>query len=265
MAALTLDELSKLWSVFFQSPYLLSVAVEASVVLVESELPVSEPLLVQRRSVGATELRRPVIARVRDRGGADDQVAGLVDLEISGQHLRGARTLVRFDGGDPLVGTPEGDTTVTVPAAAVRALGAGAHGVQIVHEAPLGDPPLPHRVVESDVVPFVLRPRITADPQIAGDDLVVALDPPVAPDRARLLLGEYLAEAPSDREPRFVSLAPRDSGAAPLASLRFPIGTVAAGVYLVRVQANGAESLPGSRPDPADPARRLPAPLVTLP
>lgn len=37
--ALTLEEMSKLWSVFFQSPYILSVAYKASVVRVEVPLP----------------------------------------------------------------------------------------------------------------------------------------------------------------------------------------------------------------------------------
>jgi hypothetical protein len=37
--ALSLEELSKLWSVFFQVPYALSVAYEASVVLIEPGLP----------------------------------------------------------------------------------------------------------------------------------------------------------------------------------------------------------------------------------
>ena len=34
---MTLDDLSKLWSVFFQTPYALSVAYEATVVFVEGE------------------------------------------------------------------------------------------------------------------------------------------------------------------------------------------------------------------------------------
>jgi hypothetical protein len=265
LASLTLDELSKLWSVFFQAPYLLSVAFEASVVLVEADLPVNEPLRVQQRSVGATELRLPLIEHVRDRGQVDNQVFGLADLEIAGQRLRGARTLVRFDDGDPVLGTPEGDTRVIVPAATVLALGPGVHGLQIIHEALLGDPPLPHRVIESNVVPFVLRPRIMGDPQVVGPDLVVTIAPPVVPDRARLQLSEYLAEAPTDRVPRFASLTPRDAGAAPLATLHFPLAGVSAGTYLVRVQANGAESLPAFAPDPADPTRRQPTPLVTLP
>lgn len=265
-APLTLDELSKLWSVFFQVPYLLSVAFEASVVLLEAELPVNEPLRVRRPSVGAGELRLPLIERVRDRDNASGQVAGLAELEIIGQRLRGARTLVRFDGGTPIPGAPEGDTRVIVPAAAVLALGAGVHGVQVIHEVPLGDPPLPHRMIDSNVAPFVLRPRIAAEPQVLGGNLSVAIDPPVVPGRARLLLSEYRADAPADREPRFFSLTPSDTGTAPLAALSFPVaGLDPGGSYLVRVQANGAESLPDTAPDPVDPTQRRPAPLVTLP
>jgi hypothetical protein len=51
---LNLEELSKLWSVFFQTPYVLSVAYEASVVLISTE----------QRPVMAQPVREPVI-RVR--------------------------------------------------------------------------------------------------------------------------------------------------------------------------------------------------------
>jgi Pvc16 N-terminal domain len=45
--SLTLDELSKIWSVFFQTPYALSVAYQATAVLIDSEesAPASQPVL----------------------------------------------------------------------------------------------------------------------------------------------------------------------------------------------------------------------------
>jgi hypothetical protein len=46
--SLSLEELSKLWSVFFQVPYALSVAYEATVVLIEPGVPVPVPLVSQR-------------------------------------------------------------------------------------------------------------------------------------------------------------------------------------------------------------------------
>src|SRR5690606_16023724 len=46
---LSLEELSKLWSVFFQAPYALSVAYQGTVVLIESEESPHSPLPVLRR------------------------------------------------------------------------------------------------------------------------------------------------------------------------------------------------------------------------
>ena len=49
--SLSLEELSKLWSIFFQTPYVLSTAYRASVVLIEEELTPVTPLPVQKRQV----------------------------------------------------------------------------------------------------------------------------------------------------------------------------------------------------------------------
>ena len=48
-APMELDELSKLWSVLYQTPYVLTLSYHASVLLIESEDPVEAPLPVLRR------------------------------------------------------------------------------------------------------------------------------------------------------------------------------------------------------------------------
>jgi hypothetical protein len=54
--SLTVDELSKLWSVFFQFPYRLSVALQASVVLLDVDVPVERALPVVSRNIEAKPL-----------------------------------------------------------------------------------------------------------------------------------------------------------------------------------------------------------------
>jgi hypothetical protein len=57
--ALSLEELSKLWSVLFQTPYVLSIAYQASVLLVEAPLPKApEALPVREPRVVATPFPR---------------------------------------------------------------------------------------------------------------------------------------------------------------------------------------------------------------
>ncbi|HYN19681.1 MAG TPA: DUF4255 domain-containing protein [Thermoanaerobaculia bacterium] len=57
--AMTIDELSKLWSVFFQIPYRLSVAWQASVVLLDVEVPTERALPVLSRHVEADPFQPP--------------------------------------------------------------------------------------------------------------------------------------------------------------------------------------------------------------
>ncbi len=56
---LSLEELSKLWSVFFQIPYTLSVAYRASVVLIESQLPTEAPGIVTKVLVSPVSTELP--------------------------------------------------------------------------------------------------------------------------------------------------------------------------------------------------------------
>jgi hypothetical protein len=227
---LSVDDLSKLWSVLVQVPYRLSVGYTAGVVLVEADVPVAEALPVRQGRTEAMPARQPVITRVR----AADGVPGR--LEISGRDLLGPGTAVRFDGGDP---RPAETATAGRIVAATGDLPAGVHGVQVVHEVPLGDPSTPHRAVESATAGFVRRPVVTVLYDPAGPAFDATFAPPLAArQRVALLLNEYTADGP-----RFYRLAPAETLEHGTATLRFARGAVAAGTYLVRAQVDGAESL----------------------
>lgn len=261
-AALSLDDLSKLWSVFFQTPYLLSLAYEASVVLLEADLTPHEPLRVQRRGVDSLPLREPQIEALRPVGDAEGPLQSGAQVEIVGRRLRGQRTLLRFDDNIPQPVTPERDTRLVVPAALLETLPAGVHTAQIVHEVLLGSPPREHQAVESNVVPFVLRPRIAPQPPQPGDaELAVRCSPAVQPgQKVQLLLNELGVE-----RPRSHRLSPLDADAqAPRDTLRFAIDSVAPGAYLVRVQIDGAESPLALEADPDNPQTQRPMPQVTV-
>jgi hypothetical protein len=89
--SLSLEELSKLWSVFFQTPYALSAAYRAAVVLIEEELTPLVPLPVRERRVFAVPFQRPFIESV------DPQILATgATLTIQGQNLRGDVTKVKF-------------------------------------------------------------------------------------------------------------------------------------------------------------------------
>ena len=66
--ALSLEEFSKLWSVFFQVEYSLSAAYQASLVLIQSDETPQSALPVQSRNVYVQPFRWPRIACRQIRG-----------------------------------------------------------------------------------------------------------------------------------------------------------------------------------------------------
>lgn len=242
MSPLTLDDLSKLWSVFLQVPYQLSVAYEASVVTIESDLPVREALPVQEHGVDAFPIRRPVIESVNGSRPVDGDP--VVEIEITGSGLRGDRTLVILDGGPPQPIVPASDRRIVVPSPIALMLAAGRHTVQVVHELLIGDPRVPHRGAESEVVGFVVRPTITVAHTAGVPKIDIGFTPPVLDgQRIRLLLDELADPVPAGRELRHVELAPTAAAqAAPWATLTFDATGVDAGTYLLRARVDDAES-----------------------
>lgn len=72
--ALTLEELSKLWSVFFQTHYQLSIAYQGTVVLIEADDSYRSPLPVQLRNLYVETFRPPVVEEVVALSGDDDPI-----------------------------------------------------------------------------------------------------------------------------------------------------------------------------------------------
>jgi hypothetical protein len=246
---LNLEELSKLWSVFFQTPYVLSVAYQGTVVLIESEETPQEALPVRDRSIYVVPFRFPVIDRVQSDAGPTQPITSGSTLVILGQQLRGDITRVRVGPVEVIPNMDEmSDTRITI--AIPSGVPAGVEGVQVVQRLLMGTPPEEHRGFESNVAPFVLRPTITglvtATPAAGIVNVNVPMDPPVGKgQRVILLLNEF--DPPTDRSAHAYSFsAPsRNQPAAPdtVTSIEFPTGGVAPGSYLVRVQVDGAESL----------------------
>lgn len=240
--ALSLEEMSKLWSVFFQTPYVLSVVYQASVIFVDAELTASAPgLPVRSTEIRVEPLRRPVLEQILSRS-ADDQpaVAGRPilagdTLVLAGHELRGDVTVVRIDAAEvaPLPAT-DSEIVVRLPVG----LRAGTHAVRVVQRVPLGAPPKPHAGPESNPLMFELRPTIQASVVVSA--IRVRITPRVAVgQRVTLLLNQL--DPPAGQVPR----AYRFDASPPSAeveTLDIPFHDVERGTYLVRVQVDGAES-----------------------
>ena len=257
--SLSLEELSKLWAVFFQTQYTLSVTYQGTVVLIETDDTPSTSLPVLDRNLYVVPFRAPVVQEIRLDAPVAGPIVSLSDIVIGGRALRGDVTQVNFASSalPPAIPTEIADTElkVTLPAD----LRAGVQGLQVVHQFLMGSPPVPHRGFESNVGAFVLAPIITqpalplfaqtsVDPQtqLITGTIAINFTPRVSkPQRVRLFLNEF--QAPNTRAPfGYVFNAPSENGIPPADdetdTIEFVITDVAAATYLVRVQVDGAES-----------------------
>ena len=253
---ISLEELSKLWSVFFQTTYHLSVVYQGSVVLLDSEDSFSSPLPVRARNVYVEILREPLVEAVVAASGDGDPILDGAALRIRGRGLSDPNVRVLIDGDVAVLGTVT-DTEIT---ATPQPIAAGVHGLVIEHPRDMGTPAIAHGSVRSDIFPFVLAPHIrmpgpmTPDIQVIGADVQVGVDPAVGKDqRAALVLNELVAT----NAHAYTFVAP--SRLADTNQPMFTTAGVAPGPYLVRVQVDGADS-----PLEVDAAGTYSQPQVTL-
>ena len=232
---LSLEELSKVWSVFFQTPYSLSVVYRASVVLVEADIPIRPSLPAQRSQGSAGPLANPVVAQVISEAGVYHPITTASTLVITGKRLRGEQTLVRFAGGDVAPAQVSG-TRITLPVPAVAQV-VGLQSVRIVHrpwDAAAGDA---SNELESNLASFALHPKVTGV-ALSGTTLSVDVTPAIGEaQRADVLLDQLFVDAPAFHQVRRLDFTGQTT------TLQFDLTGIAAGTYGVRVRVDGAASL----------------------
>lgn len=240
---LSLEELSKLWSVFFQVPYNLSVAYQATVVVIEGTETGQIALPVLDRRLYVVPFQNAFIEDVETSAGPGKPILAGDTLILRGRQLRRdpTRVVVRGIVVDPsFVSEPEVRVPLTVPPFPAGTLRAGVQGVSVVHPMPMGaeTPPVEHTGFESNVAAFVLRPQVSAvfaTPTSVNVTLVPGLG---KGQRAVLLLNR----APTPPGPPAAHVFPNPPAPVDSTTAAFAITGVAAGDYFVRVQVDGAES-----------------------
>lgn len=266
-----LEELSKLWSVLLQTPYVLSAGYLASVVLLEADVTPRRPLPVRRRSIGVAPFQRARIEAVESATGPAEPIEMGDTIVLRGSQLEGAIQRVRVGVVNDLLPVAGSVMPLEVRVALTDpALRAGVLGVQIVYAGG----------ATSNVAPLVLRPRITQDgadnynvtvqdvDTDAGDGthsatIEVVLTPEVEPQqRVELFLNAFRPAPASGAGYQFLA-AERDAATD---TVSFAISGVDSGTYLLRVQVNGAETTLDYEEDEADPNfGYFVEPAVTLP
>lgn len=266
---LTIEELSKIWSVFFQNSFTLSIAYTASVVFIEGQGSPASSLPVKARNVYALPVSFPVIDGISSQAGTDDPLvpnqrflAG-ERLVLTGRQLRGDKTAVRIDGGEivssQILEVKNNQITLVLPAD----LRAGIHSISVACKLMIGEPPAEHSGTESNSSAFLLCPSIAVPagpvtPVATLDNgktiytvsIPVGLVPPCGRNQqVVLLLNEYqeISVAP----PVIYRIgAPENNGITDPAALEtstivFVLTTLTrpkTGKYFARVQIDGAGS-----------------------
>lgn len=272
---LSLEDLSKLWSVYFQTAYSLSIAYQGTVVLIESEVSTHAALPVRARNIYVVPFRQPLVEEVRSSEGTDQPIISTSSITILGARLRGEVTQVRISGFDAtshIQSVSDSEITLTLPPTLPDQLRAGVQGLQVVQPRMMGTPAVEHPGVQSNLAAFVLHPTINrlpgGDPDItvAMPIVTVKMSPMVGQkQRVTLLLNEL--NPPTDQIARAYSFDSeshnRLADPPETDTMTFSISGVTAGDYLVRVQVDGAVSPLEQGSSASDP--RFIGPMVTIP
>ena len=234
---LNLEELSKLWSILFQVPYALSVTFQASIVFIEEDVVVSQPLPVRERQIKALPFHQPQIMDVTP---LTVQIGDI--LTLKGQQLLTDRTTLEFGTQFVLTQLGEGsarELAIPLP----KDLQAGINSVRIQHYYNLGSSEVPdwRPGAASNLAAFVLQPAIKVEqtPVKSGDKLRVSVIPSVDKQQTAFLL---LNEENDDSDARMVRLPAEQITVPETDTLEFHLKDVKAGIYLLRIVVDGAQS-----------------------
>jgi hypothetical protein len=265
------DDLGKLWTAF-GNHFRPSAAYVASVVLLESTVPVRSALPVLARNIAVIQFREPFVADVQPRFLLWSPAPQIV---MTGENLTGPGVVVLFDQNPAAPQTPNaldlagGRVSVSVPP-----LPAGMNTLRAVRQLAIGAPPI-RNIVESNVGLLFLQPVIRRDLNVPHDDLItvgspdtsvsppttavtVTLDPALASTQhVSLLLNEL--DPPPAQAPLSYVFDALPSQIAPN-SVTFTTFGTRPGLHLVRVRVDGAES--PLRTDPT--SQTFTAPKVLL-
>jgi hypothetical protein len=243
--ALNLEELSKLWSVFFQVPYALSVAYQASVVLIEEPVPTVGGVPVLRPDLTVGVLRGPRVTRVDAVSGELITAADI--LAVHGARLAGATTTVQI-GPHVVAPTSTAPDLLTITLSTMADLRAGRTPLKVLH-SPLGE--------ESDVASFTMHPTVTAvavGGTAAAGDISVTTDLTVGAGQTVAL--SLLAPETGER----LRVYPAPARDTDTTTVTVPVSGMTPGRYIVQLSVDGADS-----DLERDAQGQLTGPEVTLP
>lgn len=252
--SLSLEDLSKLWSVFFQVPYAVSAAYMASVVLLEADATPGEALPVRHVRPVVSPAAAPRIDNIEPTHAT--LTPGL-RVKITGEHLVGPSTRYLF-GGQP-------GTLVVAESTAAHAVVELPVGVRpglvpltVVDEGSLGPG---HVASQSNVVVLALPPAVPTISFVPGAGTAhfkVTVAPAIAADQ----VAELLLTAPAGGGSFVLARRPPATAGTLLV---FPTAPLPPGAYPYRLRVDGADTPLTFDTASADPLHQpVNGPMVTV-
>ena len=233
---LDLEELSKLWSVFLETPHALSTTWTASVVLLQQDEVVQPSLPVTTPALSVAPLSGPRIDRVEVATDPGLPVTDDRTIRIGGSRLHADGVLVRV-GGVELEPASATDTAV-----------------EVVHPWLVGTPPSRRGETASNAFAMPLHPRVTGEVRLVAGAVEVDAAPPVGRRQQAAL---ELLDPTTGAVERVLAAPDRPADAGTLTG---PAAGAAGGTYAVVLRVDGVAS-----PVVRDAAGTITFPLVTLP
>ena len=247
---LSTEDLSKIWSIFFQTPYSLSLAYQGSAVMIESRNIPRRALPVREPRFGITP-EKPLISRVTSydpltkvwQSTEDRLILANSKIALNGSRLQGNNILVRIGGVDAIPQAVN-DSQIILDLSTISnsSLRSGVQGIQVVKRNEQEN-----RISESNVFPLVIFPTL--------QKIVVEAINPL--DEAQYTVRISLETQPTIGKNQRLSLILNSTTGAreheyifkipPLETdtnrLITEISPISSGEYLARLQVDGVESL----------------------
>ena len=251
---LDMEQTSKLWSAL-QTHYRPSAAYQASMVIIDSR-SLNKPV-----EPSVIPFSQPLVEQVIAPAEVGQLIFAGSTLVIRGKRLRSDLTRIRLSGSETLLVPQEiQETQISLPLPAN--LYAGVQSLQVVHTM-MRTAGMSQHQVESNVVAFVLQPKIVAsvervqgsDQELRSANILVKFSPKVNKTQRVVLLLNEVTSGGALAYSFAVALRTDDTD-----SLAIPIKDVQAGTYFVRVQVDGAQS-----PLRMNQAGEYDSPQVTIP
>jgi hypothetical protein len=242
---LTLDELSRLWSVFLQTQYVLSATFKASTILLERTITPQPAPPTRAVQLVALPIRIPSITAIVSAAGAASPIVAPGSIIVEGSDLIGDSIDVEIDGVSAPTTSAANDRIVLALPAGVTA---GPHTLQTRQGVALGASGT-RPAFASPLATFTVAPTVTmtggafnlavtnvegagAAPRSAT--VTVAVAPNVAVGQTATL------EMSAGGQVVYRFLAAALAAAGP--TLTFQVAGVTAGTYIVQVRVDGAAS-----------------------